>query len=340
MSEERGLAWRLASHLKKYMLAYTVLSIVLAVVVGHFASYALARISKGTYTDLVMVLAIATVYPSMIQLRGEALGSAFKQWKGLLLSLAYVFLLAPFMAFALAPALGKRIGMGFMVVNVVPAGSASVGYVLIAGGSIELATALAIASLVLAIPAIPLYLGFYGSRSSVSVPISPIMSSILYILVLPLLVGQLTRVLLIRGKNRESVEKQVGPYLSTTTLLSLFALIFLLVMKEANFLIAKPYVVGAIVGFQALVIVATLTVSLVVSKALGFSYADHQAIAFTSTSKNQSVAAAIAMMALNPSAAIVPALIPVIQPTVAIAYMYFDDAIKGFLKGQKEQEQS
>gem|GEM_PF-6968555 len=89
MSEERGLAWRLASHLKKYMLAYTVLSIVLAVVVGHFASYALARISKGTYTDLVMVLAIATVYPSMMQLRGEALGSAFKQWKGLLLSLGF-----------------------------------------------------------------------------------------------------------------------------------------------------------------------------------------------------------------------------------------------------------
>ena len=111
MSEERGLAWRLASHLKKYMLAYTVLSIVLAVVVGHFASYALARISKGTYTDLVMVLAIATVYPSMIQLRGEALGSAFKQWKGLLLSLAYVFLLAPFMGFALRRRTRVRIGI-------------------------------------------------------------------------------------------------------------------------------------------------------------------------------------------------------------------------------------
>ncbi len=99
---------------------------------------------------MVMLIAVATVYPSMIQLKGEALGKAFKEWKSLLLSLVYVFALAPLMAYVLAPTLDNRgIGLGFMVVSVVPAGSASVGYVLIAEESIELATALATLGLVI-----------------------------------------------------------------------------------------------------------------------------------------------------------------------------------------------
>ncbi|MGB9786190.1 MAG: hypothetical protein ACPLRJ_02805 [Infirmifilum uzonense] len=50
------------------------------------------------------------------------------------------------------------------------------------------------------------------------------------------------------------------------------------------------------------------------SKIIGVNYRDHQAIAFLSVTKNQSVAAAIAVMALSPEASIVPALIPMVQP--------------------------
>ncbi len=338
MSENQGRVWNLSKHLKKYLLAYTIAFIISAILIGHYEAAFVSRIPKLLFTDIVMVIAIATVYPSMIQLRGEALGQAFRQWKSLLLSLVYVFALAPLMAYALAPTIGnKGIGLGFMVVNVVPAGSASVGYVLIAEGSIELATALAILGLVVAIPAIPMYLSFYGKSTSMSVPISPIMSSILYILVLPLVLGQATRVALRNSGGREFVEKEAAPYLSASTIISLFALVFVLVMKEANFLINKPYIVAAIITYQTIIILTTLSVSIVFSKALGISYKDHQAIAFTSTSKNQSVAAAIAMMALNPATAVVPALIPMIQPVLAMAYIYFDGPLKKYLgEGRNE----
>ncbi|MCL5068099.1 MAG: hypothetical protein M1368_07085, partial [Thaumarchaeota archaeon] len=53
------------------------------------------------------------------------------------------FLLSAIIAFAVAPTFGNsQIGMGFLTANVVPASSASLGYVLIADGSIELATLL------------------------------------------------------------------------------------------------------------------------------------------------------------------------------------------------------
>ncbi|HEV51718.1 MAG TPA: arsenic resistance protein [Thermoprotei archaeon] len=341
MSENQGIVWGLSKHLKKYLLAYTIGVIMLAIFVGHFDAMYISRIPKQLFTDIVMLIAVATVYPSMIQLKGEALGKAFKEWKSLLLSLVYVFALAPLMAYVLAPTLGNRgIGLGFMVVNVVPAGSASVGYVLIAEGSIELATALAILGLVVAIPAIPLYLQFYGRHASLAVPISPIMSSILYILVLPLVLGQVTRIALRASRDKEFVEKRAAPYLSSATIISLFALVFVLVMKEANFLIAKPYIVGAIITYQAIIILGTLSASIMVSEALGISYEDHQAIAFTSTSKNQSVAAAIAMMALNPAAAVVPALIPMIQPVLAMAYIYFDRPLKNYLRTKRNAVES
>lgn len=320
-----------SDHFRKYLIVYTVVSVALAIPIGYY-SRGFTAANKELFSNLVIFFAILTIYPSMVQLKTEGLAKSFRLWKPMLVSLAYVFILSPVIAFTLAPTFSNsQIGIGFVTANVVPASSASLGYVLIAGGSIELATALAVISLAIAIPAIPLFLGLYSSHVSTSVPTLAVMTSVLYILVLPFIVGQLTRYPILKRKGASFVNETIRPYLSLATMLSMFALIFVLVDKVSPTIVSKPEIMGYVIGFQSAIIVGTLVLSIVVSRAIHLSYEDHQSVAFISVSKNQSVAATIATLALSPMAALAPAIIPMIQPVISIIYINLEKPVRKFL---------
>lgn len=317
-----------SEHIRKYLIVYTVLSVAVAVPVGYYSS-GFAAANKDLFSNLVVFFAILTIYPSMIQLKTEGLARSFKSSRPIVVSLVYVFVLSPLVAFGLAPTIGSsQIGVGFVTANIVPASSASLGYVLIAGGSIELATALAVLSFIIAIPAIPFFLSIYASQVSTAVPITPVLISVLYILVLPFIAGQFTRYPILRKRGRLFVNQTIRPYLSLATMLSMLALVFVLVDKEASVMVSKPEVVGEIIGYQSAIIVGVLVVSVLISRAMHLSYEDHQAVAFISVTKNQSVAAAIATLALNPVSALAPAIIPMIQPVIAIIYIHLEKPVK------------
>lgn len=323
----KGVISIISENLRKYLIVYTLLSVILAILVGHYTVSFTTR-NKGVFSNLVIIFAILTIYPSMIQLKTEGFAKELKSWRPILVSLLYVFALSPLIAFILGPTLNGSIGTGFVVSNIVPASSASLGYVLIAGGSIELATALAVVSLVVSVPAIPLILGLYSSQVSMSIPVEPIVMSVVYILILPLIAGQISRYLLVRWKGNAVVDKSSRKYFSLTTMISMLALIFVLVDKEAPIIISMPQIVGYLIGYQSAIILGILALSVIVSKIMHLSYEDHQAVAFISVTKNQSVAAAIAVLALTPEAALPAAVIPMIQPVLAIVYIHLEKFVK------------
>jgi len=101
----------------------------------------------------------------------------------------------------------------------------------------------------------------------------------------------------------------------------MLALAALLVASKAGLLEKNPLIAVKAVGLQALMLALLLGLVEVVDRAMKISYGARSAVAFISATKNQSIAA-IAVMALGPRAAIVPALVPVIQAPVAIAYLH------------------
>jgi ACR3 family arsenite efflux pump ArsB len=219
-----------------------------------------------------VVLAVLAIYPSMIQLKTEGLLKSMRKVKEILLSLIYVFLASPLLAVLVAPTLGDPyVGVGYVAANVVPASSASLGYVLIAEGSIELATVLAVLALIMGIPLTPLIISVYSSSVAIRVPIEPIITSLVEILLLPLPIGQLTRYALVRRKGVSYVEKTIKPHLSLATMLAMLALVFVLVLNQATTIIAKPALAILIIVYQTVVIAALLSLSLLVSKLLKVS---------------------------------------------------------------------
>ncbi|MGC8556803.1 MAG: hypothetical protein ACP5ML_02035 [Fervidicoccus sp.] len=119
--------------------------------------------------------------------------------------------------------------------------------------------------------------------------------------------------------------------LSVATMISLFVLIFIIIFSKASLLIAKPTIALEIIGYQTLIVFGLIALSLAVDKVLRIKYEDHQSIILTSITKNESVAVAMATMALSPAASVVPAIILLIQPVLAISYIHLEKEVKKLL---------
>jgi ACR3 family arsenite efflux pump ArsB len=334
---------KFAQHMRKYLIVYTFLSLLIGLIVGckyiHFF-----KSNPKLVKNLIVTFAILTIYPSMVQLRTEELAKSAGRFKEISISIFFVFVVAPLLAMAFAKLFGDiDLSLGFVTSNIVPASSASIGFVLIAEGNIELATILAILSLLGSLPAIPMYLSFYASVSAVKVPIGKIVSAVIYTLVTPFIVGQITRWFLIyrklrglkgeeRVKMARKIEGNLKPILSLATMITMLILIGLLVASKAEVVVEKPKIVAEIVILQSAMLFTLFGVITVIDKIFNVNYSNHMAVAFISATKNQSVAAAVAVMALSLKSAIVPALIPLIQAPIVIGYLHLHPWLERFFE--------
>lgn len=356
-----------AAHMKKYLLLYSILAIIIGIILG-YNYHNFFESNRSLVKNLIISLAILTIYPSMIQLKLERIGRAAREVKAIALSMFYIFVLSPILAIIFSTAIpDKDVAIGFVVSNVVPASSASIGYVLLVDGDIELATVLAVFSLFGSLITVPSYLNVYSSVTSASVPLGKIMKALVYTLVIPFVLGQVTRYLAIRHTvkkkrneyllNRrgrtsltqelekdlksfemkvvKELERSIKPHLSLATMVSMLVLICVLAASKAFMMINSPQIALMVIGLQAVMLFTILGLVTVSDRLIRMSYDDHEAIAFISATKNQSVAAAIAVMALGPGAALVPALVPVIQAPVAIAYVNLSDLVRRMFEHAK-----
>ena len=323
-----GFAKKLAANLKKYMLLYTIVTALIAVIVGSSAPL-IAKIPPQTFKSAVMLLAATTIFPSMILLRGEMLASAIKKLRYILTVVSYAYILSPLLAYLLSALISSPdIKLGFLVANTVPASAASIGYVMLASGDLELATASVFVLVALSTVLIPAYLCIYASMMAVSVPISELVKPVIAVLAVPLIIGQLVRRYLIKKKSVSFVETELKPYLSAATVLSMLILIFVLISRKAVLITKKPYTALEILGAYSLIVFTMITIGLTISRLLKIRYREHQAIMFLTITKNESVAAAVATCGFGPTAALAPALIPAIQPVLAIAYLHAEAFVK------------
>ena len=326
-----SLARKLARGLRRYMLLLIIVTALVAVIVGSSAP-TIAKIPPSLFKSSVMVLAAATIFPSMILLRGERLGLALKQFKHVLIVVLYAYALSPLLAYLLSALISSPdIKLGFLVANTVPASAASIGYVMLAGGNLELATASVFVLVALGIALIPAYLYTYASMMALGVPVAEFLKPVLAVLAVPLLVGQLVRRYLIRRRGSSFIDRELKPYLSAATILMMLTLIFILISRKAALIVRRPYTTLEIVEAYSAMVLITILVGLVVSRSLKIMYREHQAIMFLTITKNQSVAAAVAACGFSPAAALAPALIPTIQPVLAIAYLHTEKIIKSLL---------
>jgi len=116
----------------------------------------------------------------------------------------------------------------------------------------------------------------------------------------------------------------------------MLVLVALLVANESGLILKTPVLAVEVLLLQTVMLGFLLALITAIDKALGVSYEANTAIAYISATKNQSVAAMIAVMALGPKAALVPALVPAIQAPVSISYLRVLPRLRKWLRRRSD----
>ncbi len=319
---------RCSKHLKDMMLPYVIITIIFAIVLGN-AIPSISKIPKETYSHLVIALAIATILPSMISIRIEKLLEASRMLKETALAITYAYVIGPLLASITSFALSDpKLRLGYFISMLVPISSASLGYVMMARGNVELAAVALVILSILSFPLVPFYIELYGASESVIVPLDVVVQTIVIVLLVPLIVGQVIRYVVVRDKGSDYVDTEIQPHLSIVTMVSLLALVFLLVLKESHTIVSDPELVIFVLILQCMTLASTILISLILDRVLKVRYEDHQALALVSITKNKSVPAAIVVSSVGGLAMLPPALLPLTQPILVIAYLRMSNIIR------------
>ena len=328
----------LQEHLNKWMLLYVGLAIGLGLVAG-YAGAAWTQTNSSLVSTLTTVAVFFVIYPMMINLKLESLVKAGKNLKGLSLAMIYNFIWTPLIGFVLAHIFlhDPLIALGFLLVMVVPCSSMAIGYTGLSGANVELATVSVALSFIIAVFTVPFWMTIFASHYAVPVPVREMVTTILTVLIAPMILGYFTRRGLV-GWFGEATFKKFQPFFPSLSLLAMFGIIFLIFFGKAMMVMSKWQVVLLLVVPSALYVLLSLGLQTWLNRRLGLPYHDHMAVSFTSSSSNNSTAIAIATLAFSPLVAVPAATMPIIQTILMVSYLKLAPRVHAYFEQRRAAE--
>ena len=326
----------LQAHLNKWMLLYVVLAIGLGLVAG-YTSAAWTQGHSSLVSTLTTVAVFFVIYPMMVNLKIESLVKAGKNVKGLSLAMIYNFIWTPLIGFALARLFLHEplIALGFLLVMVVPCSSMAIGYTGLSGANVELATVSVALSFVIAVFSVPFWMTVFARQYAVPVPIREMVTTIVTVLIAPMILGYFTRRGLVHWFGEKKFQ-QWQPFFPSLSLLAMFGIIFLIFFGKATMVLNKYQVVLLLLVPSALYVGLSLALQTWLNRLLGLSYQDHMAVAFTSSSSNNSTAIAIATLAFSPLVAVPAATMPIIQTLLMVTYLKLAPRVREYFAERRQ----
>jgi ACR3 family arsenite efflux pump ArsB len=322
----------LQEHLNKWLLLYTSMGMLLGLLAG-YPNAGWTETHQPLVGNLTTLAVFFVIYPMMVNLRMESLLKAGKNIRGLSLTVLYNFVWAPLIGAALAAIFlsDPLLALGFLLVMVVPCSSMSIAYTGLAEGDIELATVAVALSFVLAVFAVPLWMMFFASHYAVAVPLRDMLMSILTVLIAPMVLGYVTRRVLVRGLGGRKFQ-ELQPLFPALSLMGLYVLILLIFLAKATVIVDKWQLVLILLIPNAFFVALTLIAVTWLNRRLHLSYGEHMAVVFASTGKNNGTAIAIAATAFSPLVAVPAATMPIFQILFLVLYLKAVHRIRHYFK--------
>lgn len=325
-------AARLGEHLRNRLFLYASAAIALGWTLGVAFPQAASNHTQAL-SRVMNVLVVLMIYPMMIGLNLSQLPKALQQPRPLLLSLFYNFVVTPVLSVILVQAMDAppELALGFYLVMLIPGASMAVAFTGMAGGSVEVAT-LAQALGFLVVPfALPLFMHWAGQSQALSVPLASLVSTVVLVLIVPMVLGDLTRRALVR-RFGATVLMTIKPFLGVIPALTMLLVMLLIffskgAMLAQNWQMLVPLMVATLVFLLSILALMTW-----LNRRLGLSYAQHMAVAFVSSGKNNATAIAIALSTagLGPLVAVPAATLPMFQAVLLVGYVHLAHRLRRY----------
>lgn len=321
---------KISEHLKNKLLWYALLAIGmgwgLGLIFPDFVS-----VNKGSLSVLITIFVFMMIYPMMINMNLRKIPGIIKKPKAIIIALVYNFVITPLLSFLFVKLFihDNQIALGFMLVMLIPGSSMSLGYTGLVEGGLELAT-IAMGFLFVLIPVImPFFLHVLGKAYNVTVPLGLLMRTIVIVLIIPMLLGEITRRIIVKFRDVEGYER-MKPAFSLMTMITMLCMVVLIFMLKATVLYKQWHIVVYLALITLAYLIVMFPLMTVLNKALKLYYREHMAIAFLSTGKNNGTAIAIAMLAFSPMVAIPAAILPLFQIIFSIGYVQLQKKVKKY----------
>lgn len=302
-----------AKVIESNLILFVLLSIAAGVAFG-WLFLAQAKALKAYSTVALFVM----LYPMMIGLRIEEVGKAATNVRIISLSMLFNFVLSPLLAAGLAFVFLRTrpdFAVGLILTGTVPCAGMVAGWTGYAKGNVALALVIVALSLLVSIVMIPIWMPILAGVY-VHIDALGMFRDILIAVVVPLILGDLTRRAIIRFRSAETFQ-QIKPILPGFSMLGMYMIVFISMALEANNVVQHPQYFLIVLIPLGVLYAILFTGSVLFSKLARFNYQDMIAFSYGVAGKNISIALALATIFFSPMTVLVLALKPIIQ----IAFM-------------------
>lgn len=314
----------LAKRIESNLILLILFSIVAGVAFGWiFPEKALEMKSYSKAALFIML------YPMMIGLRIEEVGKAAANLKVISLSMLFNFLLSPLLAAGLSYVfLHDRpdFAVGLILTGTVPCAGMVAAWTGYAKGNVALAMVIVALSLLVSIVMIPVWMPVLAGVY-VQLDAWAMFKDILITVVVPLILGDLTRRLIIRWKGSQTFQ-QVKPILPGVSMLGMYIIVFISMALEAENVIKHPEYFLIVVVPLALLYAILFIGSVAFSRLSKFRYEDMIAFSYGVAGKNIAIALALATVFFSPMTVLVLAIKPIIQITFMVVFLHLSPWLK------------
>ncbi len=295
--------------IKKRLYLYVAVDFVIALLVG-----SLFDIQRMNIKPVSMLAVFIMLYPMLTGMEVEKVKKAGRNFKLIFTTLFFAFFVASFTAFVVSRTILARyseIAFAMVMVGAIPCSNMLIGWSGIADASVEDALVIAVFGLLL-IPLISPFLLKLNGGVFVRFELKVLFVLLLTYIVVPLVLGMVTRGWIIKKKGREYFMniKRVFPGISATGIL---LIVFFSVAKVSRMVLSHPVIFLLVfLGLVSYYVIQTV-LSVLAAKVLGLSYEEGMVLILGATASSQAISLSVAATMFSPLVVFALAFKPVLQ---------------------------
>lgn len=264
------------------------------------------------------------LYPMMIGIEIEEVKQATKNRRLIAWSIFFNFIVSPLLAFVIAQLVLRGLAdyqVALILLSATPCAGMVVGWTGMAKGNTPLALVIVALSLLMSIITIPLTMVIIVG-TIVTVDMFELFKGTLLIIVIPMILGDITRRLIISQWGRSGF-MYIKPLLAPVSMLGMFSILFISLALGAEKILAQWHLVLIILTALVIFYILLIIVSLGISRKLDIDSKNIIALVYSVVGKNISLAVGLAAQFFTPLTVAMLAINPLVQAPVMAWFLRY-----------------